>query len=253
MTALSPTEPSASGSSERYAIYWAPPRDSSLARLGPVWLGRDADPDMSTRTLLPRPAIAGFTSEQLDTVTAEPRRYALHATLKPPFALAAGRSLETLCDDLDRFAAKQTPFLLPPLQLEPIGHRFLALIPSASCPTLDGLARGCVIGFDSYRRAASPSELARRRVNGLDAVEEENLQRWGYPYVLDRFRFHVTLTGALDASTLDRLQAPLTMLFMPAMAESIRVADIALFSESAPGQPFELVKRFYLGRERKGV
>jgi len=247
MTIHSLAQPTSSGGSVRYAIYWAPPADSPLARLGHAWLGRNAGGDDGSGALSPRPSITGFTFEQLESLTAEPRRYALHATLKPPFALADGREAESLCADLARFASRQAAFVMPRLQLKPIGRRFLALTPSTPCPALDALAARCVTEFDPYRRAPSPGELARRRAGGLDAVEEMNLLRWGYPYVLERFRFHVTLTGPLDTAVLDRLQPPLAVLFAPVTVEPVEIADIALFVELGSGESFRLAKRFALG------
>jgi putative phosphonate metabolism protein len=246
MTTSSAPDPLTAGSQARYAIYWAPPHETPLARLGTVWLGRDAETSGPKAALSPRPPIAGFTPAEIDMLTAEPRRYALHATLKPPFALAPDQRLEDLCDALSRFAASETAFAIPPLQLAPIGRRFLALIPSAPCPALDKLAAGCVTRFDSFRRPASPGDLARRRASGLDETEESNLLRWGYPYVLDRFRFHVTLTGPLDAATLDRLREPLTALFASATSAPLPVRDLALFVQPTPNAPLTLVKRFAL-------
>lgn len=246
MTIHSLAQPTNSGSYARYAIYWAPPPESPLAQLGNAWLGRNADGDDGTGALSPRSPVAGFMPEQLESLTAEPRRYALHATLKPPFALADGCEAETLCADLARFASGRAAFVMPRLRLQPIGRRFLALTPSAPCPALDVLAARCVTEFDPYRREPSPDEIVRRRAGGLDPVEEMNLQRWGYPYVLERFRFHVTLTGPLDATVLDRLQPPLAAQFAPATAQPVRIADIALFVEPGPGEPFRLARRFAL-------
>jgi hypothetical protein len=108
-----------------------------------------------------------------------------------------------------------------------------------------------VTAFDGFHRPASPDGLSRRRAANLDAAEEANLLRWGYFHVLDRFRFHVTLTGPLDPVLLDRLQQPLAALFAPATAAPTPVADIALFLEPAPGEPFRLVRRFSLAGRRK--
>jgi hypothetical protein len=135
--------------------------------------------------------------------------------------------------------------LLPKLQLRRL-DRFLALVPSAPCPALDDLAGRCVTEFDRFRRPASPAELARRRAAGLDPAEQAHLLRWGYPYVLDRFRFHVTLTGPLDAAEADRLMPPLAALFEPATTQPIPLADIALFAEPEAGAPFRLIERFPL-------
>jgi hypothetical protein len=192
-----------------------------------------------------RPLLDGFDAACLAAFTAEPRRYGLHATLKPPFALADGANLAALRADLAAFTAVAAPVALPRLQLRRL-DRFLALIPSAPCPALDDLAARCVMEFDRFRRPAAPAELARRRAAGLDPAEEAHLLRWGYPYVLDRFRFHVSLTGPLDSAEGDRLMAPLAALFEPAISQPIPLADIALFVEPEAGAPFRLLERFAL-------
>jgi len=193
----------------------------------------------------PRPAIAGFADDVLEALTGEPRRYALHATLKPPFALATGTEIEALCHALAKFAAARTRIVLPALQVTRL-DRFIALTPSAPCPALDALAGDCVTAFDRFRAPPAPTELARRRAAGLSPAEEAHLTRWGYPYVLDSFRFHVTLTGPLVPADAARLIEPLAALFRPATAAPVPLGDIALFQEPAAGAPFRLVERFAL-------
>jgi putative phosphonate metabolism protein len=228
-------------SGERYAIYWAPPEDSALGRIGRAWLGRDE----ATGRLLARPAVPGFADEMLEAVTAEPRRYGLHATLKPPFRLAANLTATALERDLGAFAAGSTRVSLPPLQLRRIGG-FLALVPRASAAGLPALANACVERFDRFRAPAPAEELARRSTAGLTARQAANLQRWGYPYVMDDFRFHVTLTGRIERMTADRLMPELARLFAAAAEAPPDVADIALFLEPAPGAPLRLLRRFRL-------
>jgi putative phosphonate metabolism protein len=220
----------------RYAIYWVPPADSPLARLGSAWLGREVAP------------VAGFDDARLVALTAEPRRYGLHATLKPPFALARGMDLARLRRALAAFSATQAEVILPALRVALL-ERFIALTPAAACPALEALAAACVAHFDSFRAPPAPGELARRRAAGLSALEESYLTRWGYPYVLDRFRFHVTLTGPLEPAEAERLLPQLAKLFEPATGAPVALADIALFQEAVPGAPFRLVERFAL-RER---
>jgi putative phosphonate metabolism protein len=248
MTTHKFAEASDSDPAPRYAIYWAPRSGTLLAQLGNAWLGRDAERDLCAGDLPSRPSIPDFTPGQLDALTAEPRRYALHATLKAPFALASGCDVSTLCAELANFASRCESFVLPPLRLSPIGRRFLALMPSEPCSPLDRLAARCVTSFDHFRRPATAEELSRRRAAGLDAVEEANLRRWGYPYVLDRFRFHITLTGPLDAVSLAKLRRPLAALFAPAIAAPTPITDIALFREPAPGTSFTLAARFPLAK-----
>ena len=205
----------------RYAVYWAPQAESNLARLGETWLGLGEGSEAAVQP----PTIPGFDGPRIHALTAEPRRYGLHATLKPPFALAAGTDLASLRLALSEFAALQA---------------------SVALPALDALAAGCVTHFDRFRAPAVPAELARRRAAGLSPVEDAYLLRWGYPYVLDRFRFHVTLTGPLDPAEAQRLMPPLARLFEPVTRAPVNLADIALFHEPAPGAPFRLVERFAL-------
>ena len=205
----------------RYALYWAPQEGSALARLGGAWLGLgEGSTDAG-----PPPPIPGFDASQIHKLTAEPRRYGLHATLKPPFALAEGTDLSSLRQALAAFTASQASVMLP---------------------ALDALAADCVTRFDRFRAPPRPAELARRRAAALSPVEESHLLRWGYPYVLDHFRFHVTLTGPLDPAEAERLMPPLIRVFEPVTRAPVTLADIALFHEPAPGAPFRLVERFAL-------
>jgi len=189
-----------------------------------------------------RPAVAGCAAAGLDSITAEPRRYGLHATLKPPFRVAAGGRVEGLGEALAEFARGLAPVTAPPLRLERIG-RFLALVPGGASPALASLAARCVAHFDDYRAPPDADEIARRERAGLTAAQRENLRHWGYPYVMAEFRFHVTLTGPLEPATAARLEPALAALFAPAMTEALEIRELALFREPVPGAPFELVQR----------
>lgn len=222
----------------RYAIYWAPPPRSPLGELGEAWLGRSAESDRA----IERPTLRGFAAAELDAATAEPRRYGLHATLKPPFRLAQGKSAASLERALDAFAARTATVTAPALMLKRIG-RFLALVPSAPAPSLAALAAAAVEAFDEFRAPADAAEIARREAAGLTAAQQQNLVRWGYPYVMEEFRFHVTLTGAIAAELAQRLAPLLAERFAPAMAEPLAIDELALFAEPAPGAPFRLLRR----------
>lgn len=233
-----------SDAAARYAIYWVPPEESALSRLGAAWLGRDAATDRP----FPRPAIAGFAENALVGITAEPRRYGLHATLKPPFRLVTGSGPAALEEELRAFAAGTAPVIAPALKVARIG-RFLALVPAAPAAAVVALAQACVERFDRYRAPPPPEELARRRAAGLTPAQEAKLLRWGYPYVMDEFRFHVSLTGPIERAMADRLLPALTALFAPVLATPIELREIALFVEPEPGAPFRLRRRFGLSGE----
>lgn len=224
----------------RCAIYWAPPAASPLWAFGAAWLGRDAE---TGEVLAPAPEWGDPAAHA--AATAEPRRYGLHATLKPPFRLAAGHTRDDLVAALGRFAAAATPVASPPLVLRRLG-RFLALVPDGPAPAIRDLAARLVDAFDGFRAPAPPEELAKRRRHGLSPAQEANLARWGYPYVMDEFRFHVTLSGAHDAATLDRLEAVLAPRVAEFGTHDLAIAELALFEQQDAGAPFRLTRRIPL-------
>jgi hypothetical protein len=176
----------------RYALYYAPRPSDGLAVTASQWLGRDPETGQ-TRALRPVPGIA---MDRLVEITAEPRLYGFHGTLKAPIALADGASERDFLDAVGRFAANDRTFAIPALELAEISG-FLALVPAARCTELHDLADRCVVEFDEFRQPAGEAELARRRAAGLTPRQDELLVRWGYPYVLEQWRFHLTLTGRL--------------------------------------------------------
>lgn len=223
----------------RYAIYFAPPRPHPLWLAGCTILGRDPE----SGEALPQPALDGIPPGRLAAITTDPRRYGWHATLKPPFTLAAGRTAGGLDAALAHFAARQAAFPMPPLGLASLSG-FLAVIPMARSSPLEALAAACVSTFDGFRRPAGKAELARRRRSGLDPVEEENLARWGYPYVMERFRFHMTLTQRLGDSERAPVAAALAPLLAPATALPLAADAVSLYGEPEPGAPFMLLRRY---------
>lgn len=229
--------------SERYAIYYAPPADSECWRLGTAWLGHDPERAVD----LPRPAIDGLDAETAERITRAPRHYGFHATLKPPFALADGATPESLCEALAAFAAERSVFVLPALRVADL-NGFLALVPRERDPRLDELAADCVRCFDRFRAPPAPAELARRRAAGLTARQEENLAAWGYPYVLEEFRFHMTLTERLADFERPAVQDALAHCFAGVCARPLRVEGIALFRQPESGAPFRLEARFAFAR-----
>lgn len=146
----------------RYAIYYAPPADSELGRLGAAWLGRDADEGCE----IAQPAVTGIGAERLSELTAAPRRYGFHATLKAPFHLAPGASGDDLAEAVRSLARELPPVTIPRLHLSQISH-FLALTPPDDAPELHALAACCVSRLDSFRASPSEEELARRRTADL--------------------------------------------------------------------------------------
>jgi len=232
----------------RYAIYYAPAPASALADFGRSWLGYDAE----TGRNVEQPAAPGIAAPRLAEITAEPRRYGFHATLKPPFSLDAGRDAAELAAALATFAGGRPSILSPPPTLAAIAG-FWALVPSQPCPALMRLAAACVRDFDDFRAPPSEDELARRRRARLSPVQESLLARWGYPYVMDEFRFHLTLTGRLAPDEASRVGAVLAERVAPLCRAALPIDAVALFHQPGSGENFRLVGRYRLaGREDAG-
>ncbi len=223
----------------RHAIYFAPPAGSPLARFGADWLGRDPE----TGADLPGVPLPGLPDDRA-ALTAAPRRYGFHATLKAPFRLAEGCDTAALDAATQAVASGCQPFAFR-LRVGALGA-FLALVPDAPPPALGALEAACVIHLDGFRAPPDPEELAQRLAAGLDPEEAEHLRHWGYPYVLDRFRFHMTLTGRLPEAAQAPLQAALSRALGPILAQPMPVTEICRFSEAQDGA-FRLVRRFALG------
>jgi putative phosphonate metabolism protein len=226
----------------RYAIYFAPPEDSDLHRSGSDWLGYDAIAG-EERT----PELPGSISEaDWRAATDEPRRYGLHATLKPPFRLARGATEAALIAKLSVFATGRSPVVLPTMKLSRIG-RFLALVPGDDCGEMTALAAECVTVFDDFRAPPTEPEIARRRAAHLTPRQEEMLQRWGYPYVLDEFRFHMTLAGPLEDTVAGRIGKTLEDRLAPALTKPLGIGSLCLFVQPTQEGRFRLLRRFVLG------
>ncbi|RAI60278.1 DUF1045 domain-containing protein [Roseicella frigidaeris] len=220
----------------RLALYWAPDPADPLHARGSAWLGRDAE----TGAALAQPALPDL---DIAALTADARGYGLHATLKPPFRLR-GRWEEAL-DAARALAARLAPFDLPPLAVQDLDG-FLALRETAPCPGLRALADACVEALDPWRAPPEEAELARRRRAGLSPRQEALLARWGYPYVFEEWRFHVTLTRRLSPAETSVALPAVTAFLGDAPARPRRVEAIGLFTQAAPGAPFLIAQRLPL-------
>jgi putative phosphonate metabolism protein len=222
----------------RYAIYYTPAEDHPLTRRAAAWLGRDA----FTGAPLARPDLPGLEGLDLDALTADPRFYGFHATLKAPFELASEAGEGTLLEFAERFSARQAPFeaAMAPASL----GRFLALRLAAPSPEMQALHSACVRAFDPFRAPLAAADIARRRKAALTAEQDARLLAWGYPYVFEDFRFHMTLTnGIADQELRDRLLAALQVHFAD-VSVLHRFAGLAVFRQDARSEPFHVLSRF---------
>ena len=224
----------------RFAIYAAPGTGSAdalgaaLRERAEQWLGRSVSAD----PIAPGNP-AGWTREAIDAITVDARRYGFHATLKAPFRLAEGRTPEELDAAVARFAADHGGAVIPQLTLARLDG-FFALVPGAEAAELYALADEVVTSFDGFRAPATEAELARRNPASLTPRRRELLQTWGYPYVLEEFRFHMTLTDRIADERSKEVERTLSDWFAPLLGATVPVDALALFTEAEPGAPFVL-------------
>ncbi|MEM8957503.1 MAG: DUF1045 domain-containing protein [Pseudomonadota bacterium] len=223
---------------ERYGVYYLPPEDA-LADFGAAWLGWDIARGRATA----HPDIPGLPAE-IATLTETPRRYGFHATLKPPFFLAEGMDVDGLDAAIAGLCRGLPPAQADGLELARLSG-FVALVPAGPDRWLNALAAEVVRGLDEFRAPPSEAELARRRQNRLSDRQTANLAAWGYPYVMDDFRFHMTLTGRLPgadgAAVMDNLRPRLA----PLLPTPFRIEHLSLVGEDAERR-FHLIHRYAL-------
>ena len=223
---------------ERYAIYWAP-EAGPLAALAAAWLGRDP---VSGRDV-PHPVVAGL-PRPVAEITAMPRRYGFHGTVKPPFRLSVGSTATGLHAALQTLCTTLSPLALPGLALHRIGG-FVALMPEGDTGSLAALAARVVADLDGFRAPPDAAEIARRRPERLSARQRAHLARWGYPYVMDEFRFHLTLTGDLPEGEARMAEAALAPHVAPVLPRPFVIDSLCLFGQGQDGN-FRLLHRYTL-------
>jgi len=216
------------GPEARVAAYYAPCADDPLFAAGATWLGRDPDSGAPA----PQPDLPGISD-----VTAEPRLYGFHATLKPPMRLAPGRQWFDALTLVRDVAARIAPFELPPLAVMDV-FGFLALRETVPSAALQALADACVERLDPLRAPSTAVDLARRRRAPLSDEQDAMLVRWGYPYVFGTWFFHMTLTRRLNAAEKAVWMPAAEAHFARAVSVPRRVTGISLFTQAEPGAPF---------------
>jgi len=228
----------------RYAIYFAAGSDSALSRFGAELLGYDA----YTGDELPFPREALEVVPDWRDVSADPRKYGFHATLKAPMALAPGRTDAELMAACAMFAGKAR--LIPTIRpvVDAISG-FIAVIPAEPVDALQGLAADCVREFDSFRAQLTAEDRARRRPEKLSERQRDYLDRWGYPYVMEEYRFHMTLTGRLDSERRGAILEMLRTRFATLRLGTLAIDRLSLFKQDDAKARFRIIGEWALARQ----
>jgi putative phosphonate metabolism protein len=229
----------------RYAIYFAPAPGSVLDDFGARLLGYDAYGGDD----LPFPDDVTLARPDWRELTQDPRKYGFHATLKAPTALAPGRTEADLVAACEAFAGTARPIPVITPVVDSISG-FIAVIPARPCAELLQLAADVTREFDSFRAPLTAEDRARRNPARLTARQCDYLDRWGYPYVMEEFRFHMTLTGRLESERREPVMAMLRSRFSATGITTLAIDRIALFRQDGADSRFRIVSSCGLGQIR---
>jgi putative phosphonate metabolism protein len=228
----------------RYAIYYVAAPGTELDRFGTQMLGYDA----VSGDDLPFPDGIMQMAPDWRDLTKDPRKYGFHATLKAPLSLAPGNTEAELLAACESFADRPRPIPVIRPIVDSISG-FIAVVPATPSAGLERIAADCTSEFDSFRAPLTSEDRARRNPSDLTPGQRKYLDRWGYPYVMEEFRFHMTLTGRLAA---ERREPILTMLrnsFSAIGLKTLAIDRIALFRQKNANSRFRIVSHWQLRRE----
>ena len=217
----------------RYAIYYIP--DLPLFQIGSDWLGWNSITGQET-TL----------SANHRRITDRPRKYGFHATVKPPFSLASNSTQGVLQDAFQTFCATVSPATVGTLKISRLG-RFLAMTQDLQSNEVIELAASTVSHFDKFRVPLSDNDIEKRRQRRLTPQQDALMLRWGYPYVMQEFKFHMTLTGPLQNDEIDAIEHDANTRFREFLGQPLKIASLALLGEDSDSGRFHVVDKLSLG------
>lgn len=219
------------GSSPRCAGYFTPAAGHPLVERASRWLGRDA----FTGAHLDPPHLHDLGDVDVSAITADPRHYGFHATLRAPFEPSG--STADVCAAAAAFARSRRPFEIDVRVADLKG--FLALVLARPSAEMQALHEEMLVAFEPVRAPLSAFDSARRSRGDADPAHDARLARWGYPHVQDHFTFHMTLTGRIrDDALRTRLRTALAEHFSDLIAVPLRVEGIAVFQQPDRTTPF---------------
>ena len=217
----------------RYAIYYIP--DLPLFQIGSDWLGWNSITGQET-TL----------SANHRRITDRPRKYGFHATVKPPFSLVSHSAQGDLQDAFQAFCATVSPATGGTLKIRRLG-RFLAMTQDVQSNEVTELAASTVSHFDKFRAPLSDQDIAKRRQRRLTPQQDALMLRWGYPYVMQEFKFHMTLTGPLAPNEIDAIEHDANTRFREFLGQPLKIASLALLGEDSESGRFHVIEKLSLG------
>lgn len=220
------------GRFKRFGIYFTP-GTPDLAEAGAAWLGWDLQCGKSVPPPWP-------------DLTARPRKYGFHATIKPPCRLNDGQTLAAVDEALANLCTRVAPVPLDALKIDRIGS-FLALTPEGGSDALDAMAAQVVREMDGFRAQPSTDELQKRRRPSMNAAQLANIENWGYPFVMESFRFHMTLTGPQKPDVLTEAAARAERHFAHLLPAPFIIDGLTLVGEGQDDLFYQISRHTFAG------
>ena len=212
----------------RYAIYYIP--EQPLFQLGSDWLGWNS----LTGREIPL-------SDDQRGITKRPRKYGFHATIKPPFVLSPDHTQDDLKTEFKSFCQSTSPATGGNLTISRLG-RFLAITQDHQASDVTALAAAAVTHFDKFRARLSEDAIAKRRQSKLYPQQNMLMLRWGYPYVMQEFKFHMTLTGPLKNTDIDSTDHRANAVFHDHLGKPLGINALALLGEDENSGHFHIIE-----------
>ena len=188
----------------RYAIYYAPPKESSLEEFGRYWFGWDplnAKLINNKRRInyLNRFGIKNLINIDKNVLIA--KKYGFHGTLIPPFKLNKNYSTNTLFKKTEEIAKKLKKFKFYKFKLKKINN-FYAFVQNKKNNNINKLSNRLVRELFKFRSPLTKKEIDRRNPSKLSKLQLNILYKWGYPYLMSEFNFHMTLASEVTGNKL---------------------------------------------------
>ena len=223
---------------KRYAIYYAPLENSELDVFGKCWLGWDPYKGLETTKsdLSSSPNLQKFSR-----FVFAPKQYGFHGTIKAPFRLKDGYTYNDLENKVCEISKQIHSFHLDELIIKKLGN-FIALIPTNNLK-VNELSNKFVKGLDYLRDELSEDELKKRNPEKLTPNQKKMLYKWGYPYVFNEFKFHLTLTSKLNIEEIDGVFKSLQNILKQVNLSKINFNNICIFGQKSD-EKFYFIKRF---------
>lgn len=232
---------------KRVAIYFLPKKNSSLENFGKNLLGRDINKKRKISLTRRQKYFINrrFTYfDELKDYCEKPAKYGFHATLKAPFRLKRNVKTKDFYDVISHIAAQHSRFKIKGLKIV-YRKKFTFITSRKEIKSLINLENDLVKHLDTFRAELNKTEIKKRNPDSLTFKQNKYLKEWGYPFVLDQFKFHMTLMNQNNNKLSNKQKLELEKLIYKISNNLLEFNEISLLGENKNGY-FEEIKRFKL-------